>query len=280
MKKVCLIFFLSFAVVLIGFSSPQQNHASQLQLLLDSANLPTVTSSASGCENNNGIINITNDDSLIWNCCKVYNSLSVLVAIDSNITGNFSFTGLPGGYYRVEFDYGLYEPIEYVEVETQNIVAGLNVASNHGTVGESMQFYTANSNANQFHWDFGDGSIIDGVANPVYAYLFPGTYNVTVNCSNDFGCIANADTVVYIDYATSVNKMDGGGVRIVSDGKNVIIENAIFDYYSVCDISGREINAGKITTGETIIDFSNESSGIYVLSIKNSDTAISKVLRK
>jgi PKD repeat protein len=223
---------------------------------------PVVTSAASGCSNNDGVITVTEDNSVVWNACKVYNSASVLVAIDTTITGNFSFTGLTGGNYRVEFDYGLFAPIQYVDVEEHQLISSMNVSSNHGTVGENMQFSAMSSNANQYQWQFGDGSTITGEANPTFAYYVPGTYTVTVNSSNVYGCTASSDTVVYIDVASSINNIDGNTVQIISDGKTVKIEldnatGANFTY-DVYNIAGQVIKTGPLTTGDTELGFSND----------------------
>ena len=241
---------------------------------------PVASSGASGCSNNDGIINVVEDNSVVWDAVKVYDSLSVLVAIDTSISGNFSFTGLPGGNYRVEFDYGLYAPIQYVQVEEHQLISGLNVASNHGTVYHNMQFYTANSNANQFQWDFGDGSIITGVANPTYMYLNPGTFTVRVNCSNAYGCTGSADTVVYIDEASSIDKIDGNSVTIITDSKSVRIQldnvSSANYTYDVYNIEGQVIKTGPVNTGDVTLNFSNEASGVYIVSIKGASSILSK----
>ena len=241
---------------------------------------PVATAGASGCSNNDGVINVVEDNSVIWNAVKVYDSLSVLVAIDTNISGSFSFTGLAGGNYRVEFDYGLYAPIQYVQIQEHQLVTVLSIPTDHGTVGHNMQFYATNSNADQFQWDFGDGSTITGVANPVYAYYIPGTYTVVVNSSNVYGCTAHSDTTVYIDYATSVDEIDGNAVRIITDSKSVRIDidNVVGGKYefNVYSISGQVIKTGRISSSDMVLDFAAEATGVYIVSIKSTTSSLSK----
>jgi PKD repeat protein len=45
-------------------------------------------------------------------------------------------------------------------------------------------------------WDFGDGSQINGVMNPTFAYGQAGVYNVSVRASNSFGCSATDNLTV------------------------------------------------------------------------------------
>ena len=40
-------------------------------------------------------------------------------------------------------------------------------------------------------WDFGDGSHVSGIKNPVHTYYYPGTYNVSLTTCNPGGCKMN-----------------------------------------------------------------------------------------
>ncbi|WP_284683938.1 PKD domain-containing protein [Chondrinema litorale] len=48
-----------------------------------------------------------------------------------------------------------------------------------------------------WYWDFGDGSAMSGVQNPVYTYTEPGVYDVTLIVQDSLGCL---DTLVVEDY--------------------------------------------------------------------------------
>ena len=241
---------------------------------------PALTSIPAGCTNNDGIISIIEDSSVVWTVCNVYDSTSTLVATDSNLTGNFNFTGLPGGNYRVEFDYNIFSPIQYVLVDEHQLISGMNVSNNHDRTYENIQFLTPGSNATQFQWDFGDGSTITGVANPIYSYMWPGTYTATVNCSNNYGCSGHADTVMYIEVATAIDEIDGNTVKIVTDKNTVMIEmnNALAAHYTyaVYNIEGQEIKSGSLDQTEVSLNFSNDASGMYVVSLRGATSLLSK----
>jgi len=241
---------------------------------------PSLTSSPAGCLNNDGIIMVNEDSSILWSTCKVIDSVNNVIAIDTNVTGNFSFTGLPGGNYRVEFDYSFYSPQQSVFVDEHRLVSGLNVSNNHDYVLENIQFYTAASNATQINWDFGDGSTITGVANPTYFYIYPGVYTAKVNCSNNYGCAVESDTIMYIDYATSVNNIDGKTVKVFTDINSIRIElenNGTTDYtYSVYNMDGQLVKSGPLTGSSTLLDMTNESAGMYVVNIRSSSSTLSQ----
>lgn len=241
---------------------------------------PTLTSSPAGCLNNDGIIMVTEDSSLIWSACKVFDSTSTMVAIDTNVTGNITFTGLPGGNYRVEFDYSVYTPQQSVLVEEHQLVTGLNVSNNHDRVMQDIQFFTSESNATQINWDFGDGSTITGVANPTYFYLYPGVYIAKVNCSNSFGCVVSSDTTMYIESATSVNTIDGNTVKVITDLSNIRIDIdnvSGSDYnYAIYDIAGQLIKSGPVTNSDMILDMSARAAGAYVVTLRSSTASLSQ----
>ena len=241
---------------------------------------PSLTSIPAGCTNNDGIISVIEDSSVVWSVCNVYDSTSTLVASDSNLTGNFNFTGLPGGNYRVEFNYSIFSPIQYVLVDEHQLISGMNVSNNHDRTYQNIQFFTPGSNATQFQWDFGDGSTITGIANPTYAYIWPGTYTATVNCSNSYGCSGHADTVMYIEVATAVDEIDGNTVKIITDKNNVTIEmdNALSSHYTyvVYNMEGQEIKSGSLSQTEVSLSFSNDAAGMYVVSLRGASSTLSK----
>ena len=241
---------------------------------------PVVSTTAAGCTNNDGIVNIAEDSSITWSAVKIFDSTNTLIAIDTNITGNINFNGMAGGNYRVEFDYTTYALAQYAWVDEHQLVAGMNVSSIHDYVRQNILFYTANSNATQFNWDFGDGSTITGVANPTYFYLNPGVYHAQVNCSNNFGCSAHSDTTMYIDVANSINEIDVNKVQMITDSKTVKIEmdnvSAGNYYYTAYDIQGKLVKSGNIENSVTTLNFSSEANGVYVIAIRSNTSSLSQ----
>ncbi|MGB3946552.1 MAG: PKD domain-containing protein [Bacteroidia bacterium] len=70
-------------------------------------------------------------------------------------------------------------------------------AANNICLGDSISFIDSstvsnNNTINHWQWNFGDGSPIDTLQNPVYEYLNYGTYDVTMMSITDKGC---ADTI-------------------------------------------------------------------------------------
>jgi|WetSurMetagenome_2_1015567.scaffolds.fasta_scaffold19671_2 PKD repeat protein len=65
--------------------------------------------------------------------------------------------------------------------------AGFTGVPSAGPVPLSVQFTDMSSDATSYSWDFGDGSGISHVKNPLHLYTIPGKYNVTLVATNSFG---------------------------------------------------------------------------------------------
>ena len=241
---------------------------------------PVLSSNAAGCANNDGVIIVTEDSSVVWSTVDVFDSAGALVMVDTGVTGNFNFRGLPGGTYTLRFDYSVYAPIQTIAIEAHQLVTAMTVSNNHDYVYQNIQFSSSTSNASNFYWTFGDGSYVSGASSPVYFYLNPGVFHVTFSCSNDYGCSGGADTTMYIEFPAAVENLDGNSVQIFNDGKNVKIEmdntNGGKYAYKAYNMEGQEIKAGPVNNADTEIDFTNEASGVYIIILISGTSSISK----
>jgi PKD repeat protein len=65
-----------------------------------------------------------------------------------------------------------------------------------------VHFYNQSSASgtilNNYYWDFGDGTTINGVINPTHQYISPGTYTVSLNVQDNRGCIPDSLTTKQI----------------------------------------------------------------------------------
>lgn len=71
---------------------------------------------------------------------------------------------------------------------------------------QPVQFYNLSSDANQYYWDFGDGTLDSVNFSPFHYYTNAGLYDVTLIATNQFGC---ADTFLL---PAAVQAENGGDV--------------------------------------------------------------------
>ena len=245
------------------------------------ASIPAVlTPVDAGCANNDGSIAIAQDTSIKWTTCAVYDdSLNLLQSLP-NATGDFSFNGLPYGTYNVTFKYGTYATSTQIKVSGRSVTANVSSSTVYAYVGEPVHFFAAAVNATNFVWDLGDGSQIAGVMNPTYAYSLTGTYNVTVRCSNSFGCSATSSTSVNVSAATGISTIGAEEVSVTANRKTLsVLLKKLTDTdcrLEVYSLTGQLIYAQAINSPETNIDLSAAPAGVYVAQITAGQAKLAK----
>lgn len=240
------------------------------------------SSSNAGCLNNDGKIMIAQDNSIQWTLCNLYDEFNQQVATYSNVNGNFDFSNLPAGNYYLVFVYGSYTTTKNFELKGNFIVADVDVSTQTAYTFQEIDFRAIAMNSSQYRWEFGDGSLITGVANPTFYYFEPGVYEVKLIASNQYGCSDNASVIINVEnsIASSVDNQPTLNSSIVSWGSTVTvnIENIInaqiaLDVYS---LTGAAVYSSTITEPTTQINLSELPIGYYVASVKSGSTIIAK----
>ena len=233
-----------------------------------------------GCSNNDGNILVQQDSSLTWSNCILYDNNFNQLNSYSNITGNISFTGLPFGSYKIVFAYGSYTALKNVVLSGRSVTVSVSANTVNGLIGQQLQFFSAATNATDYLWEFGEGSEIDGVMNPNFAYTQAGVYNVTVRASNSFGCEAFDNLTVTISEATGINNLAGEDVTITTENKMLRIQfSKQFENensFQVFSTTGQLMFSNTITSTQTNADLSGLSSGIYIVKVQQPNGSFSK----
>lgn len=238
----------------------------------------TVASAAAGCQNNDGVISVNAEDNTIaWDLCELYNSDNELMGTYSDINGIFDFDSLSAGSYYMVLVYGTYSTTQSFSITTNQIIADIEASEIHTFTNKDVDFHAIADNANRFEWDFGEGTWIIGVANPTLAFYEPGTYNVTMNCSNQHGCHANATITIHVEQAisTGIEEVSGEKVTVSAIGKNVTVNiNAELKNdatVNVYNLLGQNIYNRPVTSIVTAIGFDEQPAGYYLVAVKNGE---------
>jgi PKD repeat protein len=241
---------------------------------------PVISSVISGCNNNDGSIIITEDSSVTWTSCTLFDSAMTRIAGYSNITGNTRFTALAAGVYYVGFTYGTYTTNQSINIQTSQVVAGVSASATHVAVKQNIAFGAVANNATGYEWDFGDGTLITGVAHLEYFYYEPGVYNVTLKCSNTYGCAAYAYTTIYVSVSTDVQSLNSYNLSVIPDNGSVVIRISepvkSGCTYQIVDVAGKQIASGSITAQENTVNLACHSAGVYIVTVKDAATFVSK----
>jgi len=237
-----------------------------------------INTSDAGCSNNDGLISVAQDPSIIWSTCtlldKNFNQLNTY----NNITGSFNFNSLPFGTYNLVFAYGSYSVSKQIQIIGRSVTATASASTVNATVGQSIQFFVTAVNATDFVWDFGDGSQINGIMNPTFSYNETGTYNVSVRCSNVYGCSSSSNLSVLITEATAVETIEGSSMNLFVYNKTLKVltgkatGNFTIELYNT---SGQLVST-KPFSSNTDIDLSNSATGVYIARVSDGSNSFSK----
>ncbi len=162
-------------------------------------------------------------------------------------------------------------------VTSQNVtvqaspIAGFTAAANV-CQGENLLFTNTATGANNYAWNFGDGST-SAATSPTHAYALAGTYNVTLNASNATGCADTATQTITVNPNPTPN--------LVITGDSLACQFNTFSY-SANISSGANIlweivpaSAANIVTGHgtnnITIDWDNTPIGTNYVKVTATD---------
>jgi PKD repeat protein len=241
---------------------------------------PVIAVTDADCSNSNGSVTVTEDSSITWTSCQLKDSATGQMQTVNNLNGNFSFNGLVPGSYQLTFLYGGYTAAKSTMIVGHQIVAGITSSITHAAVNEVINFAAVATNATDFDWNFGDSTLVNGISHPDYFYSAPGVYNVSLKCSNNFGCVAYGYTTIFVSAATGIENIDGDQVSVISDNANVRVSISNIsghEYtYEVYNMAGQLLTLGPVTMPVFDVNLASQPTGMYVIRIKSQSGSMAK----
>lgn len=217
------------------------------------------------CNDNDGSITITQDTSIVWTACQLFDSSGTLLYTTPNATGTFTYTNLAEGNYNLAFILGNYVVTKPIHVDGYAINVSIGSSTQNAAVGQEVQFFSMTTNTTGFAWTFGDSSIITGIANPQFAYYTPGTYTVILRASNAQGCVAFDTLIITVSTATSIDEAENASGKLIVQNKTIRVEN--FPYPSVFELfnlNGQLIYSDSVEAIQQGLPFTGLQNGLYV----------------
>ncbi len=243
---------------------------------------PAIFSSQnSGCLNNDGIVNADLDNSANWTLVNLYDAFNNPVGSYTNVSGQFNFNALPEGDYHLVMAFGSYTTTKDFHVSGNYVVADIDASAFSVETMEEISFYSLATNSNQFEWDFGDGTLIVGVANPSLSYLTPGVYTVSMRASNQAGCSDNASvTVTVADRASSIKDEVNEAATVTAYGKSVKVKMTEESYsgaqVEIFNLLGQPVHQSVNNQQQFEISLDNQPNGYYLVAVKNGEAQSTK----
>ena len=237
----------------------------------------------SNCSNTGGSITISPDPTITWALCQLVDSNNNIVQTYTNVTGPLTFAGLAQGTYHVVYTYNQYTATNSFYLSGNFVVAGIGVPTQPIYTYRDVVFNALTTNASQFSWDFGDSTLINGVAHPTQQYFLPGTYTVSLYSANAAGCSASATaTVVVLDgNPAGINETTKKEPIVYADAKQIYINMngaTLTDNPQVLvyNLLGQVVSSSKLNSQTQSLNLSNEANGYYLVSIRNAGATNTK----
>lgn len=177
---------------------------------------------------------------------------------------------IPGSYDLVITDANGCIDTAHFLVGTSSTLTSSFTATPDTVVLQSLVSFSNYSNgANNFVWDFGDGSPTNTNPNPIYSYSAPGNMTVTL-ISSDSICSDTSTQVVYVFDNTAVLENDQQGNVGVYGGQNLVgiqfnlpsVEHALIRVY---DTNGKLLLERDQYVGQEKLEIPMEdrAAGLY-----------------
>ncbi len=253
----------------------------RFQVLISSA--VQYSSTPSNCSNTGGTITIKPDSTITWNQCQLEDSTGNVLQTVDNVTGQITFTGLAEGTYHVVYVYDQYTAVNDFYLAGNFVMAGIITPAQPIYTYSDVVFDAVTTNANKFNWDFGDSTLIVGVAHPTQKYYVPGTYTVVLNASNDVGCSASAQATVIVleGYPAGINEQNKKDVAVYTQGKTININMndvtiANNGQIQVYNLLGQLVKTQGLTNQLQSFSIDNQANGYYLVSIRNAGVITTK----
>ncbi len=172
---------------------------------------PEVIMSASteSCVQNDGEIIINSPSSTPWTY-HVTTQSGVNVSQGENFSGTTTVHNLAGGIYFISLNNQFGSTInQAIEVASGSpVVATASAITPMVELSNAEVSFTASiQGANESTWDFGDGTIVTGILNPVHVYTAAGSYTVTFIASNSTCMDVKTMVVTVRDLTTGMNSI-------------------------------------------------------------------------
>ena len=131
-------------------------------------------------------------------------------------------------------------------------------------------------------WDFGDGTLMSGVASPSINYYTPGDYTVTLRCLNDYGCSDNAEVNITVTSATisGISEQKAAKANVFASAKNVTVNlNTTVSadaQMNVYNLIGQAVYTSSLNNQTEVVSLDEQPNGCYIVSVRNAGVISTK----
>ncbi|GIV33773.1 MAG: hypothetical protein KatS3mg031_1308 [Chitinophagales bacterium] len=226
------------------------------------------------CNGADGQITLVQDGSKKWNYV-VTDAQGNLVAKGNDFNGTAFIGNLEDGEYTLQFsdEYG-YQFMRSVQIDGKQMVqAAFTMSQPAVLAGETIQFTNLSTGAQDYEWDFGDGTVVTDTINPVHTYAEPGTYVVKLRARNA-DCYSNMYATIEVlkQTTTGIGGTAEEELKIYGHHQTIYVNlnmpEAGVGEVAVYDVLGQEVYTSRVSTqGRYKIHLTAPAAGQYFVKV-------------
>jgi len=246
---------------------------------------PAVINSVNASCTSMGLISVTQPGTANWNYQLKDNTGAVIASGMLNESSPLSVNAQAGTYTLTLIDNNNYTVTKNIVVSgAQDITASFSTPSNTATVQSEISFSSTSQNASNYSWNFGDGTIISGLANATHSYTTPGTYNVSLTVTNATGCSSSvSQTITISGIATGIGTVTSDVISMWSNAGHIYVDftqaGKVDAVIRIFDVLGQELSKDKYTSNTVYQKTIDQIDAAYVIvSVKNDDKITTRKL--
>lgn len=144
---------------------------------------------------------------------------------------------------------------------------------NFNTVQNQLTFVNKSLRSTQYRWDFGDGSSVDTISNPIHIFSNVGTFHVKLIAKNSCNKYATSKKTIVISSINGLTDLANSAVFFAS---NLLFLKDNFTKIKIQNTSGQLVLDKNISSNTKEIDCSFLPKGVYFFQAMNEKNKISK----
>ncbi len=154
---------------------------------------------------------------------------------------------------------------------------GINISASpaSGCLPMNVQFANTSTNANNYTWNFGDGSATSSQTNPSHVYTATGNYSVTLTASNALGCTNSKTVTNMIQASASPRSVFSASSNSVCLGDTVRFTDASIPNGTTIISRSWNFGDGSPASVQTNPSHAYMAAGTYVVRLTVSSSACS-----
>ncbi len=231
-----------------------------------------LSTASANCEGINGSLEVTLPAAIggfSWDNYRLVDSEGLVLDAGIPAGSSLNFNELQAGAYDLFLSSGSYEVEENLNIgRLLSASAGFEAASAEIYAGEEVLWINLSEGAAEYRYDFGDGTILSGVAEPTHTFAEAGEYSVMQEVWSADGCadMSVQSIEVMARVGSGLNGPDQAQLISWTQGLQVYVQlsdEQLGHVVRLSDVLGRSVSSQRCMQSPCMLEA--PAAGAYIL---------------